>query len=101
MADDVKNLLLQVDASVELMRRNLAQGIGSLNQFEREATRTSDQASAAFARIDKAAALARTSIVAFVGGIGIGVILVLVIERLPRRRSKGEHGAAAPGSAAH
>ena len=74
MADDVRNLLLQVDASVELMRRNLAQGIGSLNQFEREATRTSDQASAAFARIDKAAALARTSIVAFVGGIGIGGI---------------------------
>ena len=74
MADEVKNLLLQVDASVELMRRNLAQGIGSLNQFEREATRTSDQASAAFARIDKAAALARTSIVAFVGGIGIGGI---------------------------
>jgi hypothetical protein len=74
LADEVKNLLLQVDASVELMRRNLAQGIGSLNQFEREATRTSDQASAAFARIDKAAALARTSIVAFVGGIGIGGI---------------------------
>jgi len=74
LADDVRNLLLQVDASVELMRRNLAQGIGSLNQFEREATRTSDQASAAFARIDKAAALARTSIVAFVGGIGIGGI---------------------------
>jgi hypothetical protein len=77
LADEVRNLLLQVDASVELMRRNLAQGIGSLNQFEREATRTSDQASAAFARIDKAAALARTSIVAFVGGIGIGGIAQL------------------------
>jgi hypothetical protein len=74
LADEVRNLVLQIDASVELMRRNLAQSIGSLNQFEREATRTSDQASAGFARIDKAAALARTSIVAFVGGIGIGGI---------------------------
>ena len=34
-------------------------------------------------------------------GIIVGTILVLVIERLPLRRSKGQHDASAPGSAAH
>jgi predicted DNA repair protein MutK len=34
-------------------------------------------------------------------GIIVGTILVLVIERLPFRRSKAQHDAPAPGSAAH
>jgi hypothetical protein len=71
MADDVKQLLLQVDASVELMRRNLNQGIGSLNQFEAAADRSARNTEMAFSKIDKAAALARASILGFVSGVGL------------------------------
>src|SRR3546814_18345266 len=36
---DVKSLLLQVDASVELLRKNLASGEGVMDRFERRGER--------------------------------------------------------------
>jgi hypothetical protein len=39
MADDVKRLLLQIDASVELLKRNLQQGDAQIARFERDAQR--------------------------------------------------------------
>jgi hypothetical protein len=71
MAEDVKQLLLQVDASVELMRRQLNSGITSLNQFENAADKTANSVTGAFGKIDRAAGVARTAIVGFAAGIGI------------------------------
>ena len=39
MADDVKRLLLQIDASVELLKRNLQQGDAHVARFERDIQR--------------------------------------------------------------
>jgi len=36
MADDVKKLLVQIDASVELLRRNLSTGEQQVALFERK-----------------------------------------------------------------
>ncbi len=67
MSEDVKSLLLQVDASVELMRRNLNAGISSLGEFERKADQAANSVDAHFQRIDAAAQTATTAIKAFVG----------------------------------
>lgn len=71
MNADVKQLLLQVDANVELMRRNLQSGIGSLDQFEGKATRAAQQVETSFGKIDKAANLAKTALVGFVASVGV------------------------------
>ncbi|HEX8578318.1 MAG TPA: hypothetical protein VF655_01825, partial [Allosphingosinicella sp.] len=39
MADDTKKLLLQIDASVELLKRNLREGEGHLARFETDTKR--------------------------------------------------------------
>lgn len=48
---DVKTLMIQVDASVELLRRNLAAAEGSLGQFENRANQTDERVNRAFARM--------------------------------------------------
>lgn len=53
MADDVKKLLLQIDASVEVLKRNLNDGAGQIERFERDASKRLTSLDRSFAGVGK------------------------------------------------
>lgn len=72
---DVQQLLLKIDASTELARRELRKMDGDFETFTRRSEQAAASADDAFAGLGKAATLAKASIIGFAVGIGIeGVV---------------------------
>jgi hypothetical protein len=77
MAQDVQQLLLKIDASTELARRELRKMDGDFDSFTKRSEAAAGAAEGAFGRLDKAASFAKASIVGFAAGIGIDGIISL------------------------
>ncbi|OYT69177.1 MAG: hypothetical protein CFK52_14030, partial [Chloracidobacterium sp. CP2_5A] len=64
---DIQTLLLQVEATTELLRSELRRGAQSIDDLERRGTRAGSSLQSAFARIGAAAASLRSAL----GGLGV------------------------------
>lgn len=75
MATDVQSLLLKIDASTELARRELKKMDGDFDTFTRRSEQAAGSADKAFADFGKAATFAKASIIGFAAGVGIDGIV--------------------------
>lgn len=78
MADDVKKLLLQIDATTELLKRNLAQGDNHVARFERDTKRRLNSIDRSFAGMGRGLDVVNQKVSAFRGllaaaGVAFGV----------------------------
>ncbi len=75
MPTDVQSLLLKIDATTELARRELKKMDGDFDTFTRRSEQAAGAADQAFEGFGRAAGFAKASIIGFAAGIGIeGVI---------------------------
>jgi hypothetical protein len=71
MATDVQQLLLKIDASTELARRELKKMEDGFDGFVRRSEQSVGAAEASFAQLNRAATLVKNTIAGFVASIGI------------------------------
>lgn len=75
-ADEVKNLMLQVDASVELARRNLRSLVGEVDRFQRSTDAALDKADKDFAQFGGGISKAAGSMRGLIAGAFTGAALI-------------------------
>lgn len=101
MADDVRTLLLQIDATTQLLRSNLAQAEAAVADFQRDTDRKLDQVDSKFAGLGKGlgslksqlmsvTAVASTFLAALGVGAGVSGIVSLARDALDYASSLGE-----------
>lgn len=108
MADDVKSLLLEIDASVELLRRNIKRGEDYVDGFAKNVDRRLDGVDRRFdqtgrgvtgigrtmdsvkGKVDAFGASLKTAAVAFIAAQGVDAVLRLVKSGLDYASSLGE-----------
>jgi hypothetical protein len=77
VADDIKTLLLRVEATTELLRAEVRRGEQSLARLDERATKSGDKIDSAFARISRSAASLKTALAGLAGGIAISTFVSL------------------------
>lgn len=75
MAADIQQLLLQIDASTELMRRELARGDDALDKTTRKAEEAAGGIEGSFKRLGVAGDLAKGAIVGFVASLSVDAVV--------------------------
>lgn len=94
---DIQKLLIQVDASVELLRRNLTTGEQQVAQFERQVRISTTKATGHFRLMETASSgiakgfhAARAAALTFVAGLGVQQIAAAAMRGLEFASSLGE-----------
>jgi hypothetical protein len=77
VADDIKTLLLRVEATTELLRAEVRRGEQSLARLDERATKSGDKIDSAFARISKSAANLKTALAGLAGGVVLSAFVSL------------------------
>ena len=72
---DVQQLLLQIDASTELARRELRKLDGDFDKFTKSSERAAGSAGGAFDSFGGAAAAAKATVIGFAAGLGIEAVI--------------------------
>lgn len=89
-AQDIQTLLLRVEASTELARRELAKMDGDFDKFTKRSEQTASAAESAFSKIGGGAALAKTALAGFVAAFSIDAISNEIKQGLEYASSLGE-----------
>ena len=101
MAEDVKTLLLQIDATTALLRSNLDKAEAAVGEFQRSTDRKLDQVDSRFAQLGKGIGSLRSVLLATTGaatgllgalgiGAGVGAFVGLAKSGLDLASSLGE-----------